>query len=216
MHKGRYLAFRSILDRLTAAILLIVLSPVFAAVSLAVIISMGKPVLFRQKRVGQHGRVFVILKFRTMIANAEQLGGGAMPPELNLIPPLGRFLRRTSLDEIPQLVNILRGDMAFIGPRPALVDQYLRYTPEQAGRVLVPQGVTGLAQVRYRNNAPWSLRIKTDLEYVHSLSPAFDCRILLSTVVNVLRSEGVRWDQKLEEIDDLPARRDSDREISHE
>lgn len=209
---SNYLHLRAAADRVVAASLLVIVSPILAIVSLAILVRMGRPVFFRQDRVGQHGRVFKILKFRTMVANAAQLGGGYMPPELDLIPPLGRFLRRTSLDEIPQLVNILRGEMSFVGPRPALEEQYVRYTPEQAKRVLVPQGVTGLAQVTYRNNAPWSRRIEADVQYVNSVGIILDMRILLSTIGRVARSEGVIHDQTSAEVDDLAAPKDLEKD----
>src|SRR5690606_20726501 len=144
-------------------------------------IRMGSPVMFHQQRIGRYGRVFRIHKFRTMINDAERLGGGEMPDALNLIPPLGAFLRRSSLDELPQLWNILKGDIAIVGPRPALVSHFSRYTPRQRRRVEVPQGLTGLAQVRYRNDAPWSVRIESDLEYIDRLGPLLDLELILRT-----------------------------------
>jgi len=198
-----YLTVRSVIDRVIASIALILLSPLIGFVALAVRIRMGSPVLFRQERVGQGGRRFAILKFRTMIVGAEAKGGGYMPPELNLVPPLGAFLRKYSLDELPQLVNIVRGDIAIVGPRPALPSQFQRYTPTQAQRVGVPQGLTGLAQVRHRNNAPWSVRISTDLEYIEQIGPMLDLKILVVTVGRVLRASGVRADQTVAEVDDL-------------
>lgn len=205
-----YLAQRSIVERLIAGIMLVLLSPVFAGVALVIALKMGRPVLFRQERVGRHGKVFNILKFRTMINNAESIGGGYMAPELNLIPPLGKKLRSSSLDELPQLVNIFRGQMSFVGPRPALPDQYLRYTPEQARRVLVPQGITGLAQITYRNAAPWSRRIEKDLEYISTVGLMVDIKILIATVYKVFRSDGVVQDQTADEVDDLSAAKKED------
>lgn len=201
----RYIAIRSVTDRVVAAILLVLASPVLAAVAVAVAVFLGKPVFFKQERIGQGGRPFSILKFRTMVKDAEKIGGGYMPPELNLIPPLGRFLRASSLDELPQLWNIVTGDMAFVGPRPALPDQFARYTPRQTGRVSVPQGVTGLAQVRYRNNAPWSVRIEADLEYVERIGFRTDVSIFMATLKRVLTRSDVRLDQSRDEVDDLGA-----------
>lgn len=198
-----YLAVRSLADRTVAAVLLIALSPVLVSIALLVRIRMGKPVLFRQDRVGLHGRIFTILKFRTMINGAEEVAGKAIIPELNLIPPLGGKLRLYSLDELPQLVNIMRGEMSFVGPRPALPEHYARYTPEQSRRVLVPQGLTGLAQVVYRAEAPWSLRIKKDLEYVSSVGPILDFEILVATLVKVLRAESVTETLSPTENDDF-------------
>lgn len=202
----RYLRIRAVADRLVAALAVIILSPLFVVIAAAVRLMMGSPILFSQKRVGQHGRVFLIHKFRTMIPNAERLGGGYMPAELNLIPPLGSFLRRTSLDELPQLFNILKGDISIVGPRPALPDHYERYTARQARRVEVPQGLTGLAQVEHRNEAPWSVRIETDLRYIERLGPLTDVSIILATVTRVFRGSGIRTDQSAAEVDDLGPR----------
>lgn len=201
--KSKYLEIRAVADRLAAIFGFIVLLPVLGIVSLLIRLKMGSPVFFRQTRVGQYGKKFNILKFRTMVDNAEQLGGGYMPPELNLIPPLGKFLRSTSLDEIPQLINIVRGEMSFVGPRPALPDQYRRYSSDQARRVAVPQGITGLAQVRFRNNATWSVRIASDLEYVDNVGPRLDFLILIETLIRVLRSGNVKHNQMASEVDDL-------------
>jgi lipopolysaccharide/colanic/teichoic acid biosynthesis glycosyltransferase len=200
---NNYLKIRGIADRIVALLGFIILLPVFCVLSVLIRINMGSPVFFRQIRVGQYGKEFQILKFRTMVHKAEQLGGGYMPPELNLIPPLGKFLRNTSLDEIPQLINIIRGDMSLVGPRPALPDQYRRYSSEQARRVEVPQGITGLAQIRFRNNATWSVRIQSDLEYVEKLGLRLDLLILFKTLKKVVRSGDVRHDQAISEVDDL-------------
>lgn len=179
------------------------MSPVMIAIAIAVRSRMGSPVLFSQQRVGQNGRFFSIYKFRTMVHDAEKRGGGYMPTELNLIPPLGAFLRRTSLDELPQLFNILKGDIAIVGPRPALPSQYARYTTRQTGRVRVPQGLTGLAQVLHRNEAPWSVRIETDLRYIDAIGFTTDLRILGATVTRVFRGTGIRTDQSALDVDDL-------------
>lgn len=198
-----YLAKRAVLDRTAAALLLLVLSPLFGLIAILIAVRMGRPVLFRQQRVGRFGKVFWILKFRTLINNAEEIGGGCIVPELNLVPPLGEKLRRYSLDELPQLVNIVRGDMSFVGPRPALPEHFARYTTEQARRVQVPQGLTGLAQIAYRAEAPWSLRIKKDLEYVTNVGPWLDLKILVATASKVLRAEGVVENLAPEEVDDF-------------
>lgn len=190
-HQQAYLAARSLLDKVASALLIVALTPLFAIIALLIRLRMGSPILFRQRRIGQGGKVFTMIKFRTLIDDAEQIGGGSILPELNLVPPLGEKLRLYSLDELPQLVNILRGDMSFVGPRPALPVHYEQYTPEQARRVLVPQGLTGLAQVTYRAEAPWSVRIKKDLEYVSNVGLLLDMKILIATVFKVLRSEGV-------------------------
>lgn len=199
----RYLARRRVFERVLAAMLLAALSPILAVVAFCIFFRMGRPVLFFQRRVGYQGVPFDIIKFRTMIPNAEQIGGGYIPSDLSLVPPLGQFLRSTSLDELPQLINIVRGQMSFVGPRPALPQQYSRYTPEQARRVSVPQGVTGLAQVTYRNNAPWTQRIQKDLEYVDSVGLGMDIQLLIKTISRVLRSDGILNNQTAAEVDDL-------------
>lgn len=211
MTRTRYLAIRGILDRIAAAALLVVLALPMAVVAILIQMKLGRPVLFRQTRQGHKGP-FSLFKFRTMINDAERIGGGYMAPELNLVPPLGAFLRASSLDELPQLLNILKGDMSFVGPRPALPSQVTRYTPAQRGRLNVPQGITGLAQVRYRNEAPWSIRIEADLEYVRSVGPVTDVRILFGTVGKVFRGSGVRSDQIAADVDDLAPERKFDDE----
>jgi lipopolysaccharide/colanic/teichoic acid biosynthesis glycosyltransferase len=204
-HHQAYLAGRALLDKVAAALMLVALTPVIALVAILIRVRMGRPIFFRQRRIGQFGKVFTMIKFRTLVNNAEEIGGGSILPELNLVPPLGEKLRLYSLDELPQLVNILRGDMSFVGPRPALPVHYARYTPEQARRVLVPQGLTGLAQVTYRAEAPWSLRIRKDLEYVSNLGPLLDVKILVATVFKVLRAEGVVESLSPAENDDFEA-----------
>lgn len=207
MSRSRYLAARAVTDRVVAGAALVALSPLLLAIATSILVAMGRPVLFRQRRVGTGGRAFSIVKFRTLVRDAERLGGGYLPPDMDLVPPLGHLLRSTSLDELPQLWNILVGDMAFVGPRPTLFDQYERYTERQRGRVSVPQGVTGLAQLRYRDAAPWSRRIEADLEYVATVSLRVDARLLLATVGAVLRHHGIVQHQTPEEIDDLGDRR---------
>ncbi|WP_348788960.1 sugar transferase [Leifsonia sp. NPDC080035] len=199
----RYVRARSVADRVVAAVLLVPALPVMAVIALTIAVRMGRPVLFRQQRIGMGGRSFEILKFRTMVPDAERIGGGYFPDGLDLVPPLGRFLRRSSLDELPQLLNVVRGDMAFIGPRPALVSQFARYTPEQKRRVSVPQGITGLAQVVYRNDAPWSKRIELDVHYAEHIGLRMDARVLALTVRGLLTASGVVEGQTAADVDDL-------------
>ena len=198
-----YIRVRSGFERIGALIACVLLSPLLLVISGLVFVTSGRPVIFRQRRVGRGGRDFEIIKFRTMVRNAEELGGGYFAPDLQLVTRFGRFLRQTSLDELPQLVNIVRGEMAFVGPRPALRDQYERYTGDQRRRVSVPPGVTGLAQITYRNDAPWSKRIELDLRYIDEIGPRIDAVILIRTVSRVVRREGVRLDQAAEDVDDL-------------
>jgi len=148
---------------------------------LLVRLSSPGPVLFRQVRVGMDGRPFVVLKLRTMV------GGGASPfPQADRITGVGRLLRRLSIDELPQLLNVVRGDMSLVGPRPALPYQVERYTAPQRGRLTVRPGLTGLAQISGRNALTWSERIEFDLEYVRRQSLSLDMQILLKTAAVVL------------------------------
>ncbi len=196
-----YLDARYVLDRLVAGVLLVVLSPVMAVIALAVLSSSGRPVMFRQHRVGRHGETFSVFKFRTMVEGAERIGGGYTPEGTNLITPIGKLLRASSLDELPQLVNVLRGEMALIGPRPTMADQYERYTAFQRRRVEVLPGITGLAQVKYRDDAPWSKRIELDVEYIERAGPRLDVVIVLGTLRRMF--SGARSDQTPGDVDDL-------------
>ena len=153
--------------------------------ALAVKLEDGGPVLFRQERVGTGGRPFHVLKLRTMTHGQPN----PVFPDPTRITRVGRFLRRLSLDELPQLVNVVRGDMSIVGPRPTLAYQVVRYTPEQRGRLSVRPGLTGLAQVNGRNNLAWADRILLDLEYIRSQSLGLDLRLLLRSVRVVLSSD---------------------------
>jgi lipopolysaccharide/colanic/teichoic acid biosynthesis glycosyltransferase len=166
-------------------------APLMGAIALWVRRDSPGPALFRQERIGYGGRPFGLMKFRTMVVDAERMGTGlrtsADDPR---ITRAGRVLRRTSLDELPQLLNVIRGDMSIVGPRPTVASQVERYTPRQRRRLLARPGVTGLAQVRGRNAIPWSKRIEIDLEYVDGWSLALDASILARTVAVVLNRSG--------------------------
>jgi lipopolysaccharide/colanic/teichoic acid biosynthesis glycosyltransferase len=159
-----------------------------AAVAVAVRRDLGSPVLFRQERPGRHGKPFTLVKFRTM---RPTLSANGIGDDENRVTPTGRFLRSTSLDELPTLWNVLRGDMSLVGPRPLLMEYLERYTPEQTRRHDVRPGVTGLAQVRGRNALTWKEKFESDVEYVNYVSCSLDVRILLATVTAVLRREGI-------------------------
>ena len=176
-------AAKRAVDVLGAGAALVVSTLPMLVVAVVVRLTMGRPVLFRQLRTGLHGRVFEICKFRTMRE-------GTGPDELRLTR-VGRFLRSTSLDELPELLNVLRGDMSLVGPRPLLVRYLDRYTPEQARRHDVRPGLTGLAQVAGRNATSWEQRLALDVEYVDTRSFLGDVRIIARTVVMVLRREGI-------------------------
>lgn len=155
------------------------------AAALAIKLDDGGPVFFRQERIGRHGMPFYVLKLRTMVHGEVN----PMFPDATRIIRSGRVLRRLSLDELPQLLNVLRGDMSIVGPRPTLAYQVARYTPEQRRRLCVRPGLTGLAQVKGRNNLPWSDRIALDLEYLEKQSPLYDALVLLMSVRVVLSAD---------------------------
>jgi sugar transferase EpsL len=180
---------KRLFDVVVAGALLFLLSPVLAAIAALVAVSMGRPVLFRQQRPGLAGEVFTILKFRTM-ADASDSGGRPLPDERR-ITGLGRFLRRTSLDELPELVNVLRGDMSLVGPRPLLADYLPLYSQEQMRRHDVRPGITGWSQVNGRNALTWHDKLALDVWYVDNRSVRLDLRILRMTIGSVVRGEGI-------------------------
>ncbi len=187
--KGWRKAVKVAVDRAVAVGGIVALSPVFAGVAAGVWATMGGPVLFRQKRPGYKGRIFEVVKFRTM-TDARDARGELLPDERRL-HPFGEFLRRTSLDELPQLFNLLKGDVSLVGPRPLLVRYLTRYTPEQMRRHDVLPGITGWAQVNGRNALGWEEKFALDCWYVDHWSLALDAKILLKTVAVVLRREGI-------------------------
>jgi lipopolysaccharide/colanic/teichoic acid biosynthesis glycosyltransferase len=170
------------LDVAAAGVALAAATPVFAAAAVAVKLEDGGPVFYRQRRVGLHGEEFDLLKLRTMEVGAEQKGAGYAVNEGDpRITGVGRVLRRLSLDELPQLWNVLRGDMSLIGPRPTLAYQVERYTPRQRRRLEVKPGITGWAQIHGRTRLPWDERIELDVWYVEHRSPWLDLKILART-----------------------------------
>lgn len=177
------------LDVVLALAGLVVLSPVIVAVALAVRAGMGRPILFRQVRPGLHGQPFTLLKFRTMRGDVDRLGQPLADEQR--LTTLGRFLRRWSLDELPQLVNVLRGDISLVGPRPLLMEYLPRYTPEQARRHEVRPGITGWAQVNGRNAISWEEKFAYDVWYIDHWSLWLDLRILWRTLVQVLKGHGI-------------------------
>jgi lipopolysaccharide/colanic/teichoic acid biosynthesis glycosyltransferase len=176
-------AAKAAIDRAAAAAALVALLPVLLAVALAVRLDLGPPVLFRQRRPGRFGEPFALLKFRTMRA-----GSG---PDGDRLTRLGRFLRASSLDELPELWNVLRGEMSLVGPRPLLTHYLARYDDEQARRHAVRPGLTGWAQVNGRNAVGWEERLAMDVWYVDHRSLALDARIVLKTILVVLRRRGI-------------------------
>ena len=179
------------LDLAIALPLAVALTPVMAAVAVLVRRDSPGPALFRQQRIGYAGKPFTLLKFRTMVVGAEGMGAGlAVTDGDSRITPLGTTLRHLSLDELPQLWNIVRGDMSLVGPRPTVAWQVERYDARQRGRLLARPGLTGLAQVTGRAAIPWSERIEIDLAYIGDWSMRRDLAILARTALVVLRREG--------------------------
>jgi len=172
-------------DLIVASVALVVLTPVLMAVALLVRLVMGSPVFFRQPRPGQAGRLFTLVKFRTMKC------GRAGESDAVRLTAFGRLLRASSLDELPQLWNVIKGDMSIVGPRPLFVQYLDRYTPEQARRHEIRPGVTGLAQVRGRNSLDWEQKFAQDVWYVDHCSFALDVKILALTIWNVVCRRGI-------------------------
>jgi lipopolysaccharide/colanic/teichoic acid biosynthesis glycosyltransferase len=177
------------IDIAVAASMLAVGAPAIAATAALVYADVGRPLLFRQRRVGRGGRVFELLKFRTM-KDAVDADGRPLPDGERLTA-VGRFLRGASLDELPQLINVLRGDMSLVGPRPLLVEYLARYSPAQARRHEVKPGITGMAQVAGRNTLSWPEKFALDVYYVDHQSLRLDLTILARTFVTVIKREGI-------------------------
>jgi len=180
---------KRLFDLLIAGIALVVLSPLLLVLAVLVRLSVGSPTLFRQQRPELHGRPFTLYKFRTM-TNARNADGNLLP-DAERLTPLGGFLRSTSLDELPELINVLRGEMSLVGPRPLLMRYLDRYTPEQALRHEVKPGLTGWAQVNGRNALTWEDRFDLDVWYVDNHSLWLDLRIIALTAWKILKREGI-------------------------
>lgn len=180
---------KRVIDILAGFAALIVLAPLIVVVAVLVRTKLGSPVLFRQQRPGLRGRPFVMLKFRTMTDERDR-SGNLLGDERRLTP-FGRFLRSTSLDELPELINVVKGEMSLVGPRPLLMSYLPLYTPEQARRHEVRPGVTGWAQVNGRNELGWERRFDLDVWYIDHRSVLLDLKILWMTVAKVFRREGI-------------------------
>lgn len=186
---SRSAALKRTFDVVVGAAALVLLAPVMIGVALLVRLRLGSPVLFRQVRPGLHGQPFEMIKFRTM---RDAVGPDGLPlSDAERLTPFGRFLRSSSFDELPELWNVLTGDMSLVGPRPLLMEYVPLYSPEQARRHEVRPGVTGWAQVNGRNAIGWEQKFALDVWYVDNRSLWLDFKILLLTVMKVLRSEGV-------------------------
>jgi len=200
-----YRFLKRILDFVFALLLLILLSPLLICVAIMIKVDSKGLVFFKQDRLGLHGRVFKIYKFRSMVMNAEKIGSGVYSYEKDpRVTKIGKLIRKTSIDELPQLFNIIKWDMSFIGPRPTLVYHpwlFSNYTIEQKKRFSVLPGVTGLAQVNGRKKIQWPERIVLDVKYVNNMSLFFDVKILFKTVFKVFSMQDVFNVYKLELFD---------------
>jgi len=184
-----YKAVKRALDAVLSGILLVLFSPILSVIWLIVLVTLGWPPIFTQTRPGYQGIPFRMRKFRTMTQGRD--ASGRLLPDDARLTPMGRFLRRTSLDELPELVNVFVGDMSLVGPRPLLMEYLERYSSEQARRHEVRPGITGLAQVSGRNALTWEEKFRLDVYYVDHMSFWTDVRILLTTAVKVLKREGI-------------------------
>lgn len=171
---------------------MIIFAPVMGVIAILVRLKIGSPVLFKQERPGKKGKPFIIYKFRTM--TNERGKDGRLLPDTERLKSLGCFLRKMSLDELPELLNVIKGDMSLVGPRPLLMQYLDYYTPEQARRHDVKPGITGWAQIHGRNNTPFSKRFIMDVWYVDNRTFWLDLKIIISTIVKIFKREGIRAD----------------------
>lgn len=179
-----YLLIKKILDFIFALVLLTITFPIMILISIIIKIESKGPILFKQKRPGKNAKIFKVYKFRTMRTESEE--DGILLSDMERITPFGDFLRKTSLDELPQLFNILKGEMSFIGPRPLLIEYLEYYSDEQSRRHEATPGISGLAQVKGRNAISWEEKFEYDLHYVDQISFILDFKILFLTIYNVL------------------------------
>ena len=185
--------FKPLLDRILAIILIILFAPVMLIVAIGIYLWDGKPIIFKQKRPGYKGKIFEIYKFRTMTNERDE--NGNLLPDNKRLKGFGRIIRSLSLDELPQLFNVLKGEMSFIGPRPLLVEYLELYNEEQKKRHDVLPGITGLAQVKGRNAISWRRKFKYDVFYVKHLNFCLDLYIIYLTIIKVLKREGINQNE---------------------
>lgn len=185
------------LDFSLALLAVVFLSPLFLLVAVLVVVKLGRPVIFRQERPGLNEKIFTLYKFRTM--TDERNGKGELMPDCERLTKFGRWLRSTSIDELPELFNILKGDMSVVGPRPLLKEYLPYYTQTERIRQSVRPGLSGLAQISGRNCIAWGARLAKDVEYTNQISFFFDLRIIITTIRLVLRSSGVKDDTRAAE-----------------
>ena len=185
-----YKSVKRVLDFVFSLFALIVFSPLMAVAAVMIKLDDGGPALFRQKRPGKNGEIFEVYKFRTMSVRTEDENGRPLS-DMERMTKIGRALRKTSIDELPQFINVFKGEMSFIGPRPLLCEYLNLYSPEQARRHEVRPGISGWAQVNGRNAITWEEKFDYDVYYVDNMSFGFDIKILIKTVANVISGAGV-------------------------
>ena len=181
--------FKRIIDIIGSLAGLIILSPVFLVVSVLVYSKLGSPIFFTQERVGKDGKIFKMIKFRTMLDSTNKFG--ELLDDEERLTPFGKKLRSTSLDELPELINVLKGDMSLVGPRPLLVEYIPLYSKHQFRRHEVKPGITGWAQVNGRNSIDWETKFDLDVEYVDKFNLIMDIKILFLTVLKVIKRDGI-------------------------
>ena len=182
------------MDFTVALIMLIVLSPLMLLSCILIKANNDGPILFKQKRPGKDGKIFTVYKFRTMSVHTHDKDGRELS-DFERMSKIGKLLRKTSVDELPQLINILKGEMSFIGPRPLLVEYLELYSPEQMRRHEVAPGISGWAQVNGRNTLTWEQKFEYDVYYVDHLSLSMDLKIFFKTIMNVLKQDGINSDE---------------------
>ena len=202
---------KRLLDLAIALPAFLLLLPVMAVTAVIAAVGLGRPVIFRQRRPGLLTEPFEVVKFRTM--TDERDADGELKSDVHRLTPLGRFLRKSSLDEFPQLWNVIRGDMSLVGPRPLLMQYLPYYSAEHVRRHAVPPGITGWAQINGRNETKFSERFKLDLWYVDHWSLALDLQILARTFLKVVRSSGVHQGQTPDDVDDIAINPETRRKI---
>lgn len=181
--------FKRIIDIIGSLAGLIILSPVFLVVSVLVYSKLGSPIFFTQERVGKDGKIFKMIKFRTMLDSTNKFG--ELLDDEERLTPFGKKLRSTSLDELPELINVLKGDMSLVGPRPLLVEYIPLYSKHQFRRHEVNPGITGWAQINGRNSIDWETKFDLDVEYVDKFNLIMDIKILFLTVLKVIKRDGI-------------------------
>ena len=196
-----YLKLKSVLDIFLSILVLLLIFPILLLLSCAIFVSMGSPIFFKQERIGKNNKPFIMYKFRTMREPKE--GENRLLSDADRVTKVGTFLRKTSLDELPEIINVIKGEMSLVGPRP-LLDLHLElFNDQQLKRHDVKPGMTGLAQVMGRQSLSFTQRTDLDVKYVENLSLWLDIKIIIKTILVVLGADGIKTGQKFEEVDDV-------------